>query len=74
MKKIEINQEPIELNKLMKYESLVSSGGEAHAAIDGGLVKVNGVIETRKRKKLITGDVVEFMQQSYEIVLNPSNL
>ena len=70
MKKIEITQEPIELNKLMKFESLVSSGGEANAAIDGGLVKVNGQIETRKRKKLLAGDIVEFMHESYEIILN----
>ena len=74
MKKIEIKQEPIELNKLMKFESLVSSGGEANSAIVGGLVKVNGVTETRKRKKLMTGDVVEFMQESYKIELDPSSL
>ena len=70
MKQIEITREPIELNKLMKFESLVSSGGEANAAIDGGLVKVNGQIETRKRKKLLAGDIVEFMHESYEIILN----
>jgi ribosome-associated protein len=70
MKQIEITQEPIELNKLMKFESLVSSGGEANSAIVSGLVKVNGVIETRKRKKLMAGDIIEFMQESYEIVLN----
>ena len=70
MKKIHINQEPIELNKLMKFESLVASGGEAHAAIEAGLVKVNGLTETRKRKKLLAGDTVEFKQESYQIVLS----
>lgn len=70
MKHIQINQEPIELNKLMKFESLVASGGEAHAAIEAGLVKVNGATETRKRKKLVAGDIVEFKQESYQIVLS----
>lgn len=74
MKHIEISQEPIELNKLMKFESLVSSGGEANSAIDGGLVKVNGAVETRKRKKLRVGDIVEFKHATYEIVLNQSVL
>ncbi|WP_340679304.1 RNA-binding S4 domain-containing protein [Paraglaciecola sp.] len=69
MKQIQIIQEPIDLNKLMKFESLVSSGGEANSAIVSGIVKVNGELETRKRRKLMAGDVVEFMQESYEIIL-----
>ena len=44
----------------MKFEGLASSGGEAKMLIDAGKVKVNGDTETRKRKKLRSGDIVEF--------------
>ncbi len=60
MEDIEITEEPVELCKLLKFESLVASGGEAKHVISEGLVKVNGEIETRKRKKIFSGDIVEF--------------
>lgn len=53
----------IELNKLLKLLSLVESGGEANMLITEGLVSVNGITETQKRKKLRIGDVVEFDNQ-----------
>ena len=49
MQEIEITQEPVELYKILKFESIVSSGGEAKAVIDDGQVLVNGLVETRKR-------------------------
>ena len=49
----------IELNKLLKIMNLASSGGEANQLITEGYVSVNGLIETQKRKKLRSGDVVE---------------
>ena len=49
----------IELYKLIKLESLANSGGEAKTMIAGEEVKVNGLVETRKRRKLIPGDAVE---------------
>jgi ribosome-associated protein len=54
------NQEYIELNKLLKLLRLTESGGEANEAIVKARVKVNGVIEIQKRKKLRTGDKVQF--------------
>ena len=36
------------------------SGGVAKLAIESGDVMVNGVVETRKRKKMMAGDVIEF--------------
>jgi ribosome-associated protein len=71
MQNIEINQEPIALYQVLKLESLVSSGGEAKVAIDDGRVLVNGEVETRRRKKIMSGDIVEFEKQSFEIVLKP---
>ncbi len=54
------NQEYIELNKLLKLLQLTESGGEANEAIVRARVKVNGVIEIQKRKKLRPGDKVQF--------------
>lgn len=60
IKNIETEKTPIELYKLLKFENLASSGGEAKFAVARGQVRVNGRVETRKRKKLFAGDVVEF--------------
>ena len=69
MKEIQISNEPIELNKLLKFENLVASGGEAKFIINQGLVSVNGTIETRKRKKIIAGDTIEFQGETYQVKL-----
>lgn len=60
--KFELKGEYIELYKLLKFESLASSGGEAKQLIAAGQVKVNGTTELRKRNKLVAGDVVVFQQ------------
>lgn len=53
-------KEFIALDQLLKLLSIVGSGGEAHAVITDGMVKVNGEVETQKRKKIRVGDVVFF--------------
>jgi ribosome-associated protein len=55
-----IEQEPIELYKILKLTNWVGSGGEAKFVISEGQVFVNKVVETRKRKKIYSGDIVEF--------------
>lgn len=57
---VEITREPVELYKILKFESLVASGGEAKAAIAAGQVQVNGKTEMQKRKQIVTGDTIEF--------------
>ena len=69
MKEIVILKEPIELYKILKLESMVSSGGEANSAIADGQVLVNGKVETRKRKKIISGDLIEFEGEKIRIIL-----
>jgi|TARA_B110000263_G_scaffold234522_1_gene232213 ribosome-associated protein len=59
-REVEISKEPIELYKVLKFESLVTSGGEAKAAVASGLVLVNGEREVQKRKKMVSGDTIEF--------------
>ncbi|MEP2650384.1 MAG: RNA-binding S4 domain-containing protein [Paraglaciecola sp.] len=70
MKNIEINKEPIALYQLLKFEALVSSGGEAKGVIDNGQVLVNGEVETRRRKKIMTGDIVQFNDEVFTISVN----
>lgn len=69
MKEVEISKEPVELYKILKFEGLVPNGGAAKAAVSGGQVLVNGVIETRKRKQIVSGDIIEFMNVKYKISL-----
>ena len=59
--------EHIALNNLLKVMSLVGTGGEANIRIENGEVKVNGAVETRKRKKLRAGDKVEYGKKSITI-------
>jgi len=53
-------QEFIELNNLLKIKGLVDSGGTAKTVIAEGRVKVDGIIEMRRRCKIRTGQKVEF--------------
>ncbi len=62
-----INKVPVELYKILKFENLVASGGEAKYLIADGYVKVNGGVETRKRKKIYPGDIIEAVGQLLEI-------
>ncbi|MBX2879262.1 MAG: RNA-binding S4 domain-containing protein [Granulosicoccus sp.] len=57
---VQINQEPVELYRILKFEGLVDSGGAAKQVIGAGEVLFNGVVETRKRKKVVSGDQIEF--------------
>ena len=65
---LRIETKHIELYKILKIEGLASSGAIAKNEIANGLVKVNGLIETRKRKKVIPGDIVEYNGEQISIV------
>lgn len=66
---IYINQQPVELYKILKFENLVNGGGEAKIMITQGMVQLNGQIATQKRKKVYHGDILTFQQQVYQILL-----
>jgi len=59
-REVSITREPVELYKVLKFEGLARSGGEAKSVIDDGTVRVNGRIELRRRRKLVDGDIVTF--------------
>jgi len=55
-----IREEPIELSQFLKFAGAAESGGQAKQAVADGEVFLNGVVETRKGKKLVAGDKVTF--------------
>lgn len=69
MRKVEIRRQPIELYRLLKFEGMTSSGGQAKTVIAEGLVRVNGESETRKRRKILAGDIVEFAGDRIEVTV-----
>ena len=52
----------MKLDQFLKWKNLVSSGGEAKILIKSGAVKVNGIIENRRGRKLKKGDKVMFLK------------
>lgn len=57
---IKIKDEFIKLGQALKLAGLVDSGLDAKIVIQDGLVKVNGEVDTRRGKKLYSGDTFEF--------------
>ena len=70
MRDVEISQEPVELYKILKFEGMAASVAEAKSAVAAGLVRVNGETETRKRKKIVAGDIIEFGDEIIQIRLS----
>ncbi|MDH4027336.1 MAG: RNA-binding S4 domain-containing protein [Nitrospirota bacterium] len=70
MRDIEVSGEPVELYKLLKLAGMASSGGEAKSVVAEGRVSVNGSVETRKRKKIFSGDIVGFGKEEIRIQLS----
>ena len=68
MRDVILRKEPVELHKILKFEGMVSSGGVAKLAIESGDVLVNGEVETRKRKKIVSGDIIEFNGEQLRLV------
>jgi ribosome-associated protein len=67
LRTIDITIEPVALYKILKFEGLVASGGEAKLVIGDGQVSVNGEIETRKRKKIVDGDTIVFGNETLQV-------
>jgi ribosome-associated protein len=62
-----IEGEYIELIQLLKAIGLAQTGGHAKMIVNEGLVNRNGEIESRKRAKLISGDIIEVVD--HKIIL-----
>jgi len=67
MIKYKLEAQYIELYKLLKILDLVDSGGEAKMIISQGHVVRNGEVETRKRAKIESGDVLQISDVIIEV-------
>ncbi len=58
VEKISIKDDFIKLDQFLKYAAVTGTGGESKYMIQEGMVKVNGEVETRRGKKLRSGDKI----------------
>jgi len=65
--------EHITLDMLLKATGLASSGGDAKALIVAGGALVNGVVETRRGRKLRAGDTVQAGAQQWLLRAGPGD-
>lgn len=67
METFKIRDEYIKLGQAMKATGMVSTGVEAKIVIQNGEVKVNGIVETRRGKKLVAGDEILYQGMQVKI-------
>ena len=60
IREINIREEYIKLDSLLKLAGMVSTGGHAKTVIQNGEVRVNGEVCSQRGKKLYSGDSAEF--------------
>ena len=65
--KIQINEEYIKLDSLMKFSGLCATGGEAKYLIQNGEVLLNGEVCTQRGKKIRPGDHVTYQGRTVEV-------
>ncbi|MEA3227764.1 MAG: RNA-binding S4 domain-containing protein [Campylobacterota bacterium] len=63
----ELKDDYIELFKLIKVLDLVDSGAQAKLIIADGYVQRNGEVETRKRAKIVSGDIINVAEAIIEV-------
>ena len=67
MKTVRIKDEFIKLGQLLKLAGLLESGVDAKFVIQDGLVKVNGEVDTRRGRKIVSGDIVEYQGEKIQV-------
>ena len=65
---IKLREEYIKLGQALKAAGLVSDGVEAKIEITEGNVLVNGETDTRRGRKLYSGDIVSFNGEEIKII------
>ena len=70
MQVIKIKDDNIKLGQLIKLAGLVDSGVEAKYAIQNSLVYVNGQIDTRRGRKVVQGDIINFKNEEIKVESN----
>ena len=65
--KFELEDDYIELFKLLKVTGVAESGAQAKMLIDEGAIKRNGEVELRKRAKIVSGEKIEVGEETIEV-------
>lgn len=60
----------IKLDQFLKFVGIAQTGGQAKLMIQGGSVKVNEIVETRRGRKLVSGDRVTVGGQTFNVRLS----
>lgn len=68
MIEFEVTEEYIELIKLLKITRVAESGAMAKALVEDGEVLRNGDVETRKRAKIVKGEIIEALRQTIKTI------
>mgnify|MGYP000218367506 FL=1 len=68
MIEFKITDEYIELIKLLKATQVAENGAMAKALVENGEVLRNGEIETRKRAKIIPGEIIAALGETIKVV------
>ena len=64
---IVINTDYITLGQFLKLADIIQSGGEAKSFLAQNEVKIDGISDQRRGRKLRGGEVIEILGQKYEI-------
>ncbi|MDB9459601.1 RNA-binding S4 domain-containing protein [Dolichospermum circinale CS-1225] len=57
----------IKLDQFLKFIGIASTGGQAKLLILDGEVKVNGIVETRRGRKLGDDDIVTIGRETFKV-------
>lgn len=68
MEEIKLKDDYIKLGQALKAANVVESGVMAKLVVQDGLVKVNGIVECQRGKKLVDGDIVSFQNETIKII------
>ena len=60
----------IKLDQFLKWQGIVETGGQAKQLVQDGRVRVNGQVETRRGRKLVSGDTVTMGGAAYAVDLD----
>lgn len=64
------SESTIKLDQFLKWVGVTQTGGQAKLMIQAGEVMVNGMPETRRGRKLVSGDRVTVAGQTFTVDLN----
>ena len=62
-----MTNQTIKLDQFLKLKGIASTGGQAKLMIQSGEVLVNGSVETRRGRQLVTGDRITILGQTFTV-------